>query len=279
MKAFKFKMIFSTVLLVTSSLFEQTAMAKSNPPMYYQGLNVYQCERTVKDLFPYFDEVNKTSAQNDDRYNNERIQIEAACKNNSSPYFVMCAMDLIDATYVGERNPSGGQLKWGDYNIEGQTLRKVQTLEAVCGSAKDITYQNKVSCVSDLFLKGGVRMTSDDPSVMTGIRLCATNNKMLYKCITDRYQSRQYTGNQAATSCVNEFYPSAQAQPVRVDSKMIDAAPDEAANAKAAQEARDAYNREQAAKRAAEAKKQQQQSSSSSSKASSGDVIEDLPSL
>ena len=276
MKAFEFKMIFSTVVLVASSLFEQAAMANSNPPMYYQGLNVYKCERTVKDLFPYFDEKNMTSDQNDDRYNNERVQIEAACKNNSSPYFVMCAMDLIDATYVGERNPNGGQLKWGDYNVEGQTLRKVKTLEAVCGSAKDITYKNKVSCVSDLFLRGGVRMTSDDPSVMTGIRLCATNNKMLYKCITDRYQSRQYTGNQAATSCVNEFYPSAQAQPVRVDSKMIDAAPDEAANTKAAQEARDAYNREQA-------KKQQQQSSTrtppASSSSSSGDVIEDLPSL
>lgn len=301
MKAFKYKMIFSTVLLVTSSLLGQSATAKSNPPMYYQGLNVYNCERTVKDLFPYFDEQNKTSEQNDDRYNNERVQIEAACRNNSSPYFVMCAMDLIDATYVGERNPNGGQLKWGNYNVEGQTLRKVKTLEEVCGSARNMTYQKTVGCVADLFLRGGVRMTSDDPSVMTGVRLCASNNTRLYKCITDRYQSRQYSANQALTTCMNE-YGSGKAQTAVTNSRSNSTLTD-ADYERTLREARASYNRahgltspsEQQTRQAEPVQQkqqqltqQQQQSKNSapkrteppaSSKSSSGDVIEDLPSL
>ena len=134
MKAFNFKMIFSTVLLVASSFAEQ-AVAKSNPPMYYNGSNVYECRRTVGDLFPYVESENKTSAENDAAYDKDQRMVEDICSRNENPYFVMCAMDLVDSTYIGRKNASGETLKWGDYRAERRGLGRVKTIEDVCAGA------------------------------------------------------------------------------------------------------------------------------------------------
>lgn len=195
------------------------------------------------------------------------------------PAQTKCLIDITEKTKVLLRAPDRGLVLDGfDCPVYEQKIMNPATAARVCevGTSDDYT-----TCVAELFQKGGLPLASDTKP--SGLSLCRSGwKKDLNACIIQKYQSGRYSGEQAATECVIAYNGGTQGSSA-VDSKMIDAAPDEAANAKAAQEARDVYNREQAKKRAAEAKKQQQQSSTrtppASSSSSSGDVIEDLPSL
>lgn len=184
--------------------------------------------------------------------------------------FSKCVVDIHEKTKITLRNNGAPVVYLDDCPMLEEKIIKPATAAYICENGTSDEY---TSCVAELFKQGGLPFySSKQPN---GVALCKNGwRKDLNACIIEKYQSGHYAGSQAAVECANSMGLS----------HLVSGT---AAQANADSAAREAYNRAQAEKRAAEAKRQQEQSKKQSEQkktpapgpTSSGNVIEDLPTL
>lgn len=253
-----------SILLIVGSV-SMTAFAEENScePMTFAPdySLLHDCKNQVNLIFP------GTSQEVADE----------VCNGKGIP-FTKCLTDIEEKAYAYKRAANGGVIFDGfDCPMYDRKVIKPQTAAYICNQGTSDEY---TSCVAELFRMGGLPFYSS--KLPNGVALCrGGTRKDLNACIIEKYQSRRYTGAQAAIECANRLGLSHLVGTTSTTTQTSDAD---------ARAAREAYNRAQAERRAAEAKKQQQQQPQTPKQSeqkktpapgssSSGSVIEDLPTL